>query len=110
VSYRDFTIGEIKRKFQLRIEEDRDSFSSNLAVEISRLLRERLAEDVPLALAIGSDRAGSETSYGAVATGNTWKFLRLAGDEAQVDRAEYDIKSTGRVAGILMAMLLGTAG
>jgi len=51
-----------------------------------------------------------EVIYGAVTTGNTWKFLRLAGDEAQVDRPEYHIKEVGRIVGILKAMLLGTAG
>ena len=60
MSYSDFTIREIKRRFQLRIEEDRDLFSSVPAVEISPLLREILAENVPLALAIATEKARSE--------------------------------------------------
>jgi hypothetical protein len=60
VSYRDFTIKEVKRRFQLRIEATRDLFSSIPAVEISQRLRETLAEDVPLAFAIGTEKARSE--------------------------------------------------
>jgi hypothetical protein len=60
VSYEDFTITEVKRRFQLRIEENRDLFSSIPAVEIGRLLREILAENVPLAFAMGTEKARSE--------------------------------------------------
>ena len=202
MSYSDFTIREIKRRFQLRIEEDRDLFSSVPAVEISPLLREILAENVPLALAIATEKArsemiispvllearrrvdhpvslfsgvdftvdaqrgltgvcdflfsrspeqltieapaiaiveakkedmtagiaqclaqlvaarlfneqagsGDEIVYGVVTTGNNWKFLRLEGDSAQVDLAEYYIKEAGRIVGILKAMLQDGAG
>jgi hypothetical protein len=50
------------------------------------------------------------TIYGAVTTGNNWKFLLLRDDDAQVDRAEYYINQVGRIVGILKAMLEGTAG
>jgi hypothetical protein len=60
VSYRDFTITEVKRRFQLRVEEDRDLFSSIPTVEISHLLREILTENVPLAFAMGTEKARSE--------------------------------------------------
>jgi hypothetical protein len=60
VSYKDFTITEVKRRFQLRVQENRDLFSSIPAVEISRLLREILAENVPLAFAMGTEKARSE--------------------------------------------------
>jgi hypothetical protein len=202
VSYKDFTIGEIKRRFQLRVEEDRDLFSSIPAVEISHRLRETLDENIPLALAIGTEKVRSEliiapvllearrqvgrplgffsgveftvdpqrgltgtcdfllsrspelfeieapvitiveakkedivggigqclaemigarvfnekneeaveVIYGAVTTGSNWKFLRLAGLEARIDRPEYHINQVGHVVGILKAMLQGTAG
>jgi hypothetical protein len=202
VSYRDFTITEVKRRFQIRVEENRDVFSSIPAVEISPLLSEILAENIPLALSIGTEKVRSEliiapvllearrqvgrrvgffsgveftvdpqrgltgtcdflfsrsseqlaieapaitiveakkedmiagigrclaemvgarvfnerneeaveVIYGAVTTGNTWRFLRLTGLEAHVDRPEYHIKEVGRIVGILKAMLLGTAG
>jgi hypothetical protein len=202
MSYRDFTITEVKRRFGLRVEESRDLFSSIPAVEISPLLSETLAENIPLALAIGTEKVRSEliiapvllearrqvgrplgffsgveftvdpqrgltgtcdflfsrspeqfaieapaitiveakkedivagigqclaemvgarvfneqnegtvdVIYGAVTTGNNWKFLRLEEDEAKVDRPEYHINQVGRIVGILKAMLLGTAG
>ena len=202
MSYKDFTIREVKRRFQIRIDEDRDLFSGIPAVEISPLLRDTLAETVPLALALATEKArseliiapvllearrqanrrmgffsgidftvdpqrglngvcdfllsrspeqwtieapviavveaknedmragigqclaemiavrlfneqgeqGEETVYGAVTTGNNWKFLRLIRDVAELDLAEYYIKEVERVVGILKAMLEGTAG
>lgn len=201
MSYGDFTIEEIKRRFGLRLEEDRDLFSSIPPVEISPLARETLAENVPLALAIATEKARSEliiapvllearrhvgrrtglfsgldfnvdssrglngvcdfllsrspeqftieapviavveardenmkarivqclaemiaarvfneqrgrddeTIYGVVTTGNTWKFLRLDGDDGSIDLPEYHINESGRVVGIIKAMLMGTA-
>lgn len=201
MSYRDFTIGEIKRRFELRIEEERDLFSTIPAVEITPHLRQTLEENVPLALAIATEKArsefiiapvllevrrqldrrvgifsgvdftvdparglngvcdflfsrspeqltieapviaiveaknedmkagigqclaemigarvfnerdgrGDQPVYGVVTTGNNWKFLRLAQGSANVDLPEYYIKETGRIVGILKAMLLGNA-
>ena len=51
---------------------------------------------------------GLPAIFGVVTTGNNWKFLRLAGDTANVDLAEYHIKEVGRVVGILVSMLRGT--
>jgi hypothetical protein len=60
VSYSDFTITEVKRRFELRIEENRDLFSAIRPIEISPLLRQILEENVPLALAIATEKARSE--------------------------------------------------
>jgi len=43
--------------------------------------------------------------FGAVTTGSAWKFLRLQGTIAAVDRAEYHISQVERIVGILIAML-----
>ncbi len=202
MSYRDFTIRDLKQRFGLQIGEERDLFSELSSIEVSPALTETLAETVPLALAISTEKArseliiapvllearrradrrvgffsgidfsvdpqrglngvcdfllsrspeqlsieapviavveaknedmragigqclaemlaarvfnekdgrGEEMIYGAVTTGNTWRFLRLKNDEAQVDRAEYYINEVGRILGILKAMLDGTAG
>ncbi len=199
MSYSDFTIEEVKLRFSLRLEEDRDLYATIAPVEISPLLRETLAENVPLALAISTEKARSEfiiapvllearrqanhqaslfsgieftvdaelglkgvcdfllsrsseqltieapvvavveaknenmkagigqclaemvaarlfnerkgrdeqAVYGVVTTGNNWKFLQLLGNAAQVDLVEYHIKETGRIIGIIKAMLLG---
>jgi hypothetical protein len=59
-----------------------------------------------------NERRGRELPavYGAVTTGNNWKFLRLVGESAAIDLAEYHIKEVGRVVGILTSMLQGGTG
>ncbi len=199
MSYSDFSLEDIKERFNLHLHEKEDLYGSIPPVEISAMLRDTLAESVPLALAISTEKARSEliitpvllevrrqvkhpislfsgvdftvdaeqglrgvcdyllsrspeqltieapvvavveaknenmkagigqclaeliavrlfnqrkgrelpAVYGAVTTGNNWKFLRLTGDTANVDLAEYHIKEVGRVVGILAAMLQG---
>lgn len=201
MSYSDFSLEHIKENFHLHLDEKTDLYGSIAPLEISALLRDTLAESVPLALAISTEKARSEliitpvllevrrqvkppislfsgvdftvdveqglrgvcdyllsrspeqltieapvvavveaknenmkagigqclaelvavrlfnqrkgqelpAVYGAVTTGNNWKFLRLSGDTANVDLAEYHIKEIGRIVGILVAMLQGTA-
>src|SRR5262249_28462306 len=60
VSYSDYTIDAVKQRFGLRLEEGRDLYASVPPVQISPLLRETLAENVPLALAISTEKARSE--------------------------------------------------
>jgi hypothetical protein len=60
VSYSDFTIEDVKTRFDLRLDEGQDVYASVGAVEVSPLLRETLAENVPLALAISTEKARSE--------------------------------------------------
>ena len=48
---------------------------------------------------------GIHTVFGAVTTGSVWKFLRLSGAIASVDRNEYHISQVERIVGILVAML-----
>ncbi|MCI5149679.1 MAG: hypothetical protein D3916_09885, partial [Candidatus Electrothrix sp. MAN1_4] len=43
--------------------------------------------------------------YGVVTTGSVWKFLKLTGNEAVVDRKEYHIEQAGKIMGILVAMV-----
>ena len=47
----------------------------------------------------------TETVYGAVTTGTDWKFLRLSGFVAAIDRSDYFIKEIDRILGILISML-----
>jgi hypothetical protein len=201
LSYSDFTIEEVKSRFQLQTEEDRDLFGAIAPVEIGAILPELLREYVPLALAISTEKARSELIispvlmearrqsnrtvsvfsgidfsvdpeqglrgqcdfilsrsreqmfveapvlaiaeaknenfkvgigqclaemvgaqlfntrrgqassiiYGAVTTGNNWKFLRLEGTTACLDLVEYHISDVRRIVGILVSMLNGTA-
>ena len=202
MAYSDFTIEEVKARFKLKFEERQDLFSSVPAIKISPMLRDTLAENTPLALAMNTEkarselmiapillevrrRAGEEVSlfsgadfnvdpekglkgtcdfllsrsreqltieapliavveaknenmkggigqcvaemvaaalfnerkgsplpavFGAVTTGNNWKFLRLSGTTASIDLAEYHIKEVDRIVAILTGILLGTAG
>ncbi|MCI5159612.1 MAG: hypothetical protein D3906_14520 [Candidatus Electrothrix sp. AUS1_2] len=46
-----------------------------------------------------------EHIYGVVTTGSVWKFLKLTGNEAVIDRKEYHIEQAGKIMGILAAMV-----
>ena len=65
MSYSDFSINDIKARFGLRLEESRDLYAAVAPVEIGPLLRETLAENVPLALAISTEKARSRTHESA---------------------------------------------
>lgn len=43
--------------------------------------------------------------YGAVTTGNTWKFLRYNKHIAYIDRPEYHIADVNKIMGILVKMM-----
>lgn len=42
--------------------------------------------------------------YGAVTTGDEWKFLKLAGNTVSIDKDAYYISETGRIIGVLVMM------
>jgi hypothetical protein len=60
MAYSDFTLNEIKEKFQLVIEEETNIFSDVGELEVSDFLSEILKENIPLALAIHTEKARSE--------------------------------------------------
>ncbi len=60
MAYSDFTISEIKDKFQIDIEESMDLFSDIKKAIISDSLNLILEENIPLALAIHTEKARSE--------------------------------------------------
>ncbi len=60
MAYSDFTLSEIKEKFQLTVEEETDIFSAVRETKISDFLAEMLKENIPLALAIHTEKARSE--------------------------------------------------
>jgi len=195
MSYSDFDLKKAKSAFNLNIVEKEDLFSKIERVEISPLLAEILQQNVPLALAIGTEKANSELIivnfflelkrrspisffsgieftvdkekglngfcdfivsqspeqlfldtpilavveaknerivsglgqcvaemvaakiyneregkplpilYGAVTTGQAWKFLRLQGDTVYIDLADYYIDNPGKILGILVGMV-----
>ncbi len=60
MSYSDFDLKKIKSTFNIEIMENDDLFSSVPEIEISDLLTQLLRQNVPLALAMGTEKACSE--------------------------------------------------
>lgn len=58
--YRDFSLKKVKNELGVQIIEDQNMFSDIDIIEISPALREILAENVPLARAINTEKARSE--------------------------------------------------
>jgi hypothetical protein len=56
-----------------------------------------------LAAQLFNDQEGNEvkTIYGAVTTGDIWKFLKLVGTEIFIDLSNYYIKELNKILGIL---------
>lgn len=60
MAYSDFTLNQLQDNFQLNLEETTDLFSTIQPITISHLLQEILQENIPLALAIHTEKARSE--------------------------------------------------
>lgn len=58
--YGEFSIEEVKSRFQLRIAESQEYFADIPAVVVSDFLTQMLAENIPLAVAISTEKARSE--------------------------------------------------
>lgn len=58
--YGEFSIEEVKARFQLRIAEAEEYFANVPPVQVSDLLTAELAENIPLAVAISTEKARSE--------------------------------------------------
>jgi hypothetical protein len=60
-----------------------------------------------LAARIFNQREGHELPciYGAVTTGNEWRFLKLAENTVYIDVDAYYLSDLGRIVGILSAMM-----
>jgi len=74
MAYSDFTLEDIKQKFQLSIREDTDVFAHVNGVEVSETLQTILQEYVPLALAINTEKSRSELMIAPVLV----EFRRMA--------------------------------
>lgn len=60
MSYSDFDLKKVKAEFNLKIIETEDLFSQVEPVEISNLLVDILKQNVPIAVAIATEKASSE--------------------------------------------------
>ncbi len=87
MSYSDFTIDLVKQRFGLRLEEGRELYASVPPVQTSSLLRETLAENVPLALAISTEKARSELIIAPVLLEARHQASLFSGNDFAVDPA-----------------------
>lgn len=60
MAYSDFTLKKVLSDFELRLFENADLFADVSSIEPSAFLTETLAENVPLALSISTEKARSE--------------------------------------------------
>jgi hypothetical protein len=60
MAYSDFKLADLKRRFQLIIDEDADLFATAPEIPASEWLSETLRETLPLALAINTEKVRSE--------------------------------------------------
>jgi len=60
MSYSDFSLKKVKSEFDLNIIENEDLFSTVEEVKLSEFLSTILKQNIPLALAIGTEKASSE--------------------------------------------------
>lgn len=60
MSYSDFSLKHIKEKLRLEIVEDQDLFSAITELPVSDLLSATLKYNIPLAMAVGTEKARSE--------------------------------------------------
>ena len=58
--YGEFSIDQVKARFQLRIAETEEYFAAVPPVQVSEFLMQMLAENIPLAVAISTEKARSE--------------------------------------------------
>ncbi len=60
-----------------------------------------------IAAQIFNEREGNPVQqiYGAVTTGNAWKFLKYRDDTAYIDKLEYYISNVGKIMAILVKMV-----
>ena len=68
-----------------------------------------LAEMVALQLYNAKEQTPLPAVYGAVTTGDTWKFLKLQEHTAYIDVAYYYLNTPRKILGILSAMIRGQA-
>jgi len=67
-----------------------------------------LAEMVAAKIFNEREKNAVASIYGVVTTGSVWKFLKLKGNEAVIDKKEYHIEQPGKIMGVLTAMIKQT--
>jgi hypothetical protein len=60
MAYTDFSLETLKQQFGLHVQEEERLFTTIASVTVSDLLQQTLAENVPVALGISTEKARSE--------------------------------------------------
>jgi hypothetical protein len=60
MAYSDFTLAELKQRFQLTVEETRNLFAATAEADLPPVLAETLARYLPLAVNVNTEKARSE--------------------------------------------------
>ncbi len=99
----DFIISRSKEQFYIKapvvtVVEAKNEY---IAGGLGQCIAEMYASD------IFNEREGSRLPaiYGAVTTGNTWKFLKYADKTAYIDLKEYYIVNVNKIVGVLIEMV-----
>ncbi len=121
MSYDDFTLDKISKIFSVKIEEKTEIFSHKIDLQIDPFFLKYLQNNIPLAQAIGTEKAKSEmiaadklnqsegnnlkNIYGCVTNGNQWLFLQLTDNKVLVDLDEYYINQPEKIIGIFVNLI-----
>jgi hypothetical protein len=87
----------IKAPVLMIVEAKNENFKAGMAqcaaaMVAARLFNEREGNDIPVL-------------YGAVTTGNVWKFLKLEEQTVLIDQREYHINNLGEILGVLLSIV-----
>ena len=73
--------------------------------QITSGLGQCIAEMIASKIFNGNEKNNVDIIYGAVTTGNTWKFLKYINNIAYIDKLEYHIAHVNKIIGILVRMV-----
>ncbi len=100
----------------MKVIEDQDLFVNIPEADLSSNLQETLKTNIPLALAINTEKARSELIIINIlleikklamnqARGDEWKFIKLKEDEVYIDIEKYYTSNIKKIIGILLEMI-----
>ncbi|MBD2454324.1 hypothetical protein H6G80_09560 [Nostoc sp. FACHB-87] len=104
--YSDFTLKKVKKDFGLTVIEPFDFLQDIEPVTPSQFLIETINKRLSLALANNSP---IPIIYGAITSGDRWKFLKLESQTVTIGLTEYNIHPVDKVLGILLSFVSSTS-
>ncbi len=108
MAYDQFTLDDVKQKLGVVVREFVDLYAAVAPVEPSAALVEQLRENVPLALAVGTEKARSEFIIAPVLLEVRRRcggaVSLFSGTEFSVDESRGLVEHVDRILGVLLAM------